>query len=506
MYIQAGTDFVRFLFGNWDDHYYTEQNIRVSFYGYIYHHLACQGVSYFYIYEGESSEHCRMRPLNAGSDEIYKNQFVKKSFFSKKKDDQLYTASYTDLTASAEKIFDLMKKEQNCVMIIPYPLFQELLIHPVLSKVIRKLNKSSSGKNLLLVTSPVSVMKAKGLLVMEPMIECEILSKELKDKLQQDYCCPFEEWKEELSDRMIFLNELEYESIFSLVQNYFMKHFSCLEPIFQEMKWYAGIIWAWHHLDAFYYRYPSLMKEYGNPYRRNSVIEQQLGSREFRQKINRILSEWTDRENEEPVAYLISVFGSPADRHGVYLCNDESPKRYRAIDEICRLYAEDAGGLPGILSELRQLAQRYRLIREVNPMAEEYVNQYIVLMRNRLLQLQKQHCPVKEEPIGLFCQAVGYYYDRTDTEIDPILEQTQFKIAQERFVLYLHMLRLAFYGRDVRLKHELLAAEGDLSKEYRCEQLMIQAEELIDLREGEYTETVYQKMKKLSSEINSEIY
>ena len=89
--------------------------------------------------------------------------------------------------------------------------------------------------------------------------------------------------------------------------------------------------------------------------------------------------------------------------------------------------------------------------------------------------------------------------------IDPILEETKFKILQERFVLYYNVMKLSAYRYELKLKNELMLGDDNAPKEYRCEQLMNRAEELLGILSGEYTESVYKKMGKLSADICSEV-
>ena len=505
MYIDPNLGFVHFVLANLDDSCYTEQNLKFDFYGYLCNSLSIHGFNSFFAFEGSGADNCRMLPLNSVSKQLSASMTVKKSGFFKKNEDGFDPNGNVSLAAALIKLFDIMKKQQGMVLIIPCRLFVMVLNDPVVFKIIKKLPRSGYNRNIIILTSPVNTFAGIDILSVDYFVSCDIMSSEIRRNFGKPYFYPYQELKNELQNRMLCLNDMSYQNVSALVHNYFLKHYSCIDPVFSNMKWYAGIIWAWHNIDAFRYKYPDLLKNNDNIYRKNSVVEQMLGNRDFTRNINSIISEIPDKEKNDPQEYFIEVYGEPADRNGLYVVDDAYDKISKAMDEICRMYYNISGRLPDKLEEVKLKSDKCLFRREPDTLAEDYLLKYISFMKSKLSSAYNNKLGISDDLISCFCEAVNNYYKRIEITIDPIVEETKFKIVQERFVLYYNVLRLSAYRYELKLKNEILFGDDNAVKEYRCEQLMNRAEELLDILSGEYTESVYKKMGKLSADICSEV-
>ena len=480
MMLSSVQSFVYFIFGDVKDCYFTEQNLKLNFDNYIYMNLLKQNSKYFFIFEGDSASSMRCRPVGKKSCEFFEK-------IHRKYKEKIYQFDIVWY------LLDQMKKTSGITILFNDNLFLEMLENRYdIAKKIKKryASYSNNSENMILVVSSLGDKNYLKCLDIINIIDDSRNAELLSLKMNQPYCCPYSELHNFLKQRMIVLRQLDYENICSLVNNYFFKHYQCIESIFDYKDWYSAIIWSWYNIDKFRYKYMDLMKGYENPYKKYSIIFNVLGNSAFNNKIKNIISQIPDIENKAPMDYFIEEYG---------MANDSNilDERDNVIDEICRLYYMISGELPNDLLDIKKLCDRYMIFNEEDTFADNNLIEAKRFVKKQLEEIQRKNKRVCEEMIDYLCSMIYYYFEQIQEFIDPLYEELKYKISQEKFVLYNNLIKLSNYYND------LVSAnfEMDIVKIRDCEKMMDRAEILVNLRENSYTDSDYQRMINISKEI-----
>lgn len=252
-----------FVFANGDDYYYTDSAVRLTLHQYIYCELIRREYkTAFFISGYEGSYELSMVDMDFFDVSEKKNSiFDRIKLFQKPNktmDDFAGTKlieGKNDFADCLNRMITIMNEQEHIAFVFSIETFKELAEVEGIVQKLKELsakNHKTANRHLILIHAPVSVGGSIGYLKdkngifhsgLFPAIDA------IFNRKKNMYI--YDELKNELDVRMVFLNTLTRDNIYNIVYRHFMKNESYLSNSFQMIDDYVDLIYFWYNSQSF---------------------------------------------------------------------------------------------------------------------------------------------------------------------------------------------------------------------------------------------------------------
>ncbi len=258
------------VFAN-EDTYYTKSLFKLNLRQYLYLELRCKGYDAVYFVSGDEGGY-EVAVADESSAAIYED-YEKQKFL-----DLLWGKGGSRFQAGQKvkvenyeqlllKIVQMMKREKEACLAFVFTIeaFSEAGAFPeVVSAIGRLSEKNYSRGHLILIQAPVVANGSLPYLSDEKGVFRSDLFPEIRRIFNSDNNIKvYERLREELGQRVSFLNTLEREQIHSMVARFLMEQAPGRREMFERVCDYGDFIWGWYHSSGFREKAGPLFPENG---------------------------------------------------------------------------------------------------------------------------------------------------------------------------------------------------------------------------------------------------
>ena len=288
-----------FVFANEDDIYYSDTFIKLNMRSYLYYELRKRGYEYIYFFGDEHTQYKIVgatdeanRLYNKYSQRDNKNSFLK-IFGKRRNEDNFSLALY--------QIIQILNKEKQIAVIFSIDTFNEISNYPNIInelKTIENKNSKSNYMHIILIQSPVITndVRLKYFIDNKSVFRSELFPdiQRIFNKSQNFHI--YDELKNEMGDRVLFLNRLDYDSIRSMICNFMLKReLSLNDDELSKIDDYTDFIYACYNSKFFREDMGGLLPK--NPKRMLLDIENELKDRNTKIQIENKIKILKDKYN-----------------------------------------------------------------------------------------------------------------------------------------------------------------------------------------------------------------
>lgn len=309
-----------FVFAN-EDVYYLDSLIQLNLWQYLYFQLREKEYSTVYFLSGDEGSYELWIP-DAVSADLYDN-YEKPSFmgFFKSKSEGNKcgkTLHMNHLNDFYNRMSQILKKEKNAAFVISIEAFSDLKNHPdIIEALCQVSEKNYSRGHMILIQAPILADGSRYLLALEngvfrsklfPEIQ-KIFKPFTKDHYESDGSSAsgkvynnkkgiyiYERLKEEMGERITFMNRLEWQEIRNMLRHLILTGGADLSQYVENIDDYTDFIWAIYHSGKFNQKMGRIFTE--NKKRQMSEIEKNLRDRNVLRKIHNAVSKVRTAENK----------------------------------------------------------------------------------------------------------------------------------------------------------------------------------------------------------------
>ncbi len=258
------------VFAN-EDTYYTKSLFKLNLRQYLYYELRGKEYDAVYFISGDESGY-DLVAADDNSLEIYE-KYEKQSildFFKGKGASRFRAGQKIEVEAYDQlllKMIQMMKKEKEAKLAFVFTIeaFSDIARFPdIVSAVCRLSEKNYSRGHLILIQAPVVANGSLNYLADEEGVFRSELFPEIQRIFESHKNIKvYECLKEELGQRVSFLNALEREQIHNMVSRFLMEQSPGRREAFAKACDYGDFIWGWYHSSGFREKAGALLPENG---------------------------------------------------------------------------------------------------------------------------------------------------------------------------------------------------------------------------------------------------
>ncbi len=252
-----------FVFANGEDFYYTDSAIRLSLHQYIYCELIRREYKTVFFFAGDEGSY-ELSMVNMdffGISEKKNGIFDRIKLFQKSGKaledfaGKKIISGKNDFEDCLNRMITIMHEQDRIAFFFSIETFKELAEIDGIVEKLKELsakNHKAGNRHLILIHAPISVGGSVDYLKDEKGIFRSGLFPEIDaifSRKKNMYI--YDELKNELDVRMIFLNTLTRDSVYNIVYRYFIKNEACLSNSFAIIDDYVDLIYFWHNSQAF---------------------------------------------------------------------------------------------------------------------------------------------------------------------------------------------------------------------------------------------------------------
>lgn len=291
---EAEAGLCHLVFAN-EDTYYLSSLLQLNLRQYLYYDLKSKGYGAVYFFSGEAGSFSVVFPdavsrsVYEGYEEQTAGQKFKTWLLGRKEspEDPGTSVPCGDCGSLFRRVLRIMKGEKKIAFVFQIETFYSLSDCPEL---IEKLSQSAGSNynrgHIFLICAPVTAGGSSRLLTDAHGVFRSPLFPEIQ-RIFSSYknVQIYERLREELGQRVCFLNLLDRNSVYYMVLHFLAEQGPPMAGFFSAAEDYADFIWAWYHSSSF-------QKDAGpifpvNEKRMYSVIQTSLGDREVFRRMNR---------------------------------------------------------------------------------------------------------------------------------------------------------------------------------------------------------------------------
>ena len=270
---------IHLVFANHEDTYYLDSLVKLNLWQYLYSQLRQQGYKGIYFIRGDA-DNCSLTISDQDSFSIYdkyETQSFWGKFFNKEK---TYNANTVIQIGSIDGFFDrmmqMMRKERRLAFVFSIEAFSELRDDPdTVRSLCSACTKNYDRNHLLLIQSPVIAGASRHYMSAPHSIFMTDVFPEILHIFSRTQNVPvYENLKQEMGERVSFLNTLERQEIYYMVLHLLLKGEAQTRELLPEARDFADFIWFWYHSDEFRQNMGPVLPE--NEKRQKIVIEKAL--------------------------------------------------------------------------------------------------------------------------------------------------------------------------------------------------------------------------------------
>lgn len=396
-----------FVFANGEDYYYTDSAVRLTLHQYIYCELIRQGYRSVFFFTGDDGCY-ELSMVNMDFFDISEKKnglFDRIKLFQRPVKTQEEFAGKrlingkNDFEDCLNRMITLMNEQDHMAFFFSIETFKELAeIEGVAQRLmdLSAKNHRTGNRHVILIHAPINVDGSIDYFKDEKGIFRSGLFPEINkifNKKKNMYI--YDELKNELDVRMVFLNTLTRERIYSVVYRHFMKNESCLSNSFNMIDDYVDLIYFWYNSQSFREYTGKLFNDKAKRVFLN--IEESLGDRLIFNKIAELIN--TIKNSKEGENSLRMWFFS----NGYKLDSAELP-----IIE----YNSKITKLQQVYKRLQSKASDYYMREEIG----EQLLQIITKLQKPSVIVYDDYCSLSymEKFIDFACEATSDKYQEVD--------------------------------------------------------------------------------------------
>lgn len=314
-----------FVFAN-DDVYYSDSLIGMNLWQYLYFELRKIGYSSVYFLNGEEGAYELLIP-DAVSADLY-DAYEKPSFmgFFKGKSESNRsgkTLKQNHLNDFWNRMNQMIKKEKHLAFVISIEAFSSLRQHPELIESLRQADEKNYSRNhIIMVLAPVVADGSRQYLMDENGVFRSNLFPEIQkifkvyqsashgtqddgdlDRTQDSDLSNrkgiyiYERLKEEMGERIVFLNRLEWQDIHNMVRHLILTSGPEMNAYVESIEDFTDFIWAIYHSQKFNQKMGRLFGE--NKKRQMIEIEKALRDKNVIRKMQNAVTRIRGGDNDK---------------------------------------------------------------------------------------------------------------------------------------------------------------------------------------------------------------
>lgn len=244
-----------FVFANEDD-YYLKSLVRLNLRPYLYCILKQKDFSSVYFLSGDE-EQCELLCGDAAAAATYgsyEEQGIFNQLFNRRRQGSgQQRVVLRDHHECWLRLARMMKKEKRLALVVTMEAFGQLNTFPDIVELLCQLaDKNYNRGHLLLILSPPAADASRAYLADADGVFQSDLFPEIKEifRTHQNIHI-YQKLKEELGDRVVYFNTLEWDQIYRMMNHHMLKDGPLFNDRFDKARDYADIVWAWYHSSAF---------------------------------------------------------------------------------------------------------------------------------------------------------------------------------------------------------------------------------------------------------------
>lgn len=282
------------VFAN-EDNYYIKSLMRLNLRQYLYFNLKQKGIQTVYFVGGDEGQY-ELSISDAASASSYE-RYEKQKFFDLFKAREADGGDFGkivkiyDIRSFLLRMITMMKKEKKQAFVFYIEVFCQMKTCPDIIDMLCQISDKNYNKgNLLLIVAPVVSEGSRPYFADASGIFRSDLFPEIQQifKLHKSIHI-YEKIKDELGERVVFLNTLERDSIYWMLLHKLVEETPYMDGYFSKAADLADFIWAWYHSEAVRCSAGAVLPQ--NEKRMLSEIEKALDNKAALERINIIVEQ-----------------------------------------------------------------------------------------------------------------------------------------------------------------------------------------------------------------------
>lgn len=344
---QAAQGLVQLLFAN-EDTYITDGLVRLPLERYLYMRLKKAGYDKVLFFSDVNEPIYRFLDVRSKNAYVEYRNHNKTAIFQSDANDEIEQYNWcfvkrfkkTEGMMALNRVLDMLECYTNMAVVLPVEWFSRFSNEETMKASLLKMNQNNYKRNnLLLVHFPVMAESSRAYFGSPDSIFRSALFPELAAAFRRSdkvFLC--DALKQEMGERVTFLNELNYHELKNLVQYIYLNHVAAEERF--DIDKMVAFIWGWYHSDRLRFETEDVLP--ANEQRRMNVIYHALKERRTRDKLCRVIAELeaTRGDGNKGIREIIASIGINKEERLLWENNayyTKLNKAYEMVYKSCRV-------------------------------------------------------------------------------------------------------------------------------------------------------------------------